>query len=244
MAILNPEADSAATLATGSEAKQRQLAEAGYKHAAIPKHCFERSFVTSTNYMIKNVLTCAALFYAASLIDRTGAAAEVVNNLIGLVLHSALLVPYHSWRLSYRKHHSNTGSCENDEVFVPVTRSVLPSSWNETREDSPLYQLYRIAFMLVVGWMPGYLFFNATGPTKYWGKSRSHFNPNSASTPSRRLRSATPMIVLSDIFLVRLESSSSNSKTSCTSPGRLTIQTSLGVRAFVCGNCSASDTYM
>ncbi|KAE9289845.1 hypothetical protein PR003_g25439 [Phytophthora rubi] len=32
MAILNPEADSAATLATGSEAKQRQLAEAGYKH--------------------------------------------------------------------------------------------------------------------------------------------------------------------------------------------------------------------
>ncbi|KAE9289843.1 hypothetical protein PR003_g25440 [Phytophthora rubi] len=199
--------------------------------------------------MIKNVLTCAALFYAASLIDRTGAAAyllvaRVVNNLIGLVLHSALLVPYHSWRLSYRKHHSNTGSCENDEVFVPVTRSVLPSSWNETREDSPLYQLYRIAFMLVVGWMPGYLFFNATGPTKYWGKSRSHFNPNSASTPSRRLRSATPMIVLSDIFLVRLESSSSNSKTSCTSPGRLTIQTSLGVRAFVCGNCSASDTYM
>ncbi|KAE8980253.1 hypothetical protein PF011_g22519 [Phytophthora fragariae] len=218
MAILNPEADSAATMTTGSEAKQRQLAEAGYKH-----HFFERFFVTSTNCMIKNVLTCAALFYAASLIDRTGAAA---------------------WRLSYRKHHSNTGSCENDEVFVPVTRSVLPSSWNETREDSPLYQLYRIAFMLVVGWMPGYLFFNATGPTKYWGKSRSHFNPNSASTPSRRLRSATVMIVLSDIFLVRLESSSSNSKTSCTSPGRLTIQTSLGVRAFVCGNCSASDTYM
>ncbi|KAE8958380.1 hypothetical protein PR003_g29518 [Phytophthora rubi] len=72
------------------------------------------------------------------------------------------------------------------------------SSWDETLEDSPLYQLYRIAFMLVVGWMPGYLFFNATGPTKYWGKSRSHFNPNSAIYADRERW----MIVLSDIFLV------------------------------------------
>ncbi|KAF1784953.1 Fatty acid desaturase domain [Phytophthora cactorum] len=234
MAILNPEAESAA--------KQRELAEAGYKHvegapaplpldlphfslrdlrAAIPKHCFERSFTTSTYYMIKNLLTCAALFYAATYIDQTGYAAyllwpvywffqgsyltgiwvvahecghqaycssEVVNNMIGLVLHSALLVPYHSWRISHRKHHSNTGSCENDEVFL-VERDA---------RGSPLYQLYRIVYMLVVGWMPGYLFFNATGPTKYWGKSRSHFNPYSAIYSDRERW----MIVLSDIFLV------------------------------------------
>ncbi|KAE8951347.1 hypothetical protein PF011_g32998, partial [Phytophthora fragariae] len=109
-----------------------------------------RSFVTSTYYMIQNVLTCAALFYAATFIDRTGAAAYLL------------------WRISHRKHHSNTGSCKIDEVFVPMTRFVLASSWNETLEDSPLYQLYRIAFMLVVGWMTGYLFVNATGPTKYW----------------------------------------------------------------------------
>ncbi|KAE9028353.1 hypothetical protein PR002_g10425 [Phytophthora rubi] len=151
--------------------------------------------------MIQNVLTCAALFYAATFIDRTGAAAyllEVVNNLIGLVLHSALLVPYHSWRISHRKHHSNTGSCKNDAVFVAMARFVLTSSWNETLEDSPLYQLYRIAFMLVVGWMLGYLFFNATGPTKYWGKSRRHFNPNSAIYADRDRR----MVLLRDIFLV------------------------------------------
>ncbi|KAI9908850.1 hypothetical protein PsorP6_015335 [Peronosclerospora sorghi] len=123
---------------------------------------------------------------------------EVVNNLIGLVLHSALLVPYHSWRISHRKHHSNTGSCENDEVFVPVTRSAITSSWDETLEDSPLYQLYRIAYMLVVGWMPGYLFFNATGPTKYWGKSRSHINPYSAIYADHECW----MIVLSDSLLV------------------------------------------
>ncbi|KAI9908849.1 hypothetical protein PsorP6_015334 [Peronosclerospora sorghi] len=69
MAILNPEADSATKLAAEREAKQVELAGAGYKHvegapaplplelphfalrdlrAAIPKPCFERSFVTST----------------------------------------------------------------------------------------------------------------------------------------------------------------------------------------------------
>ena len=31
--------------------------------------------------------------------------------------------------------------------------------------------------MLVVGWMPGYLVFNATGPAKYRGKNANHFSP-------------------------------------------------------------------
>ncbi|KAE9050635.1 hypothetical protein PR003_g2749 [Phytophthora rubi] len=116
--------------------------------AAIPKHCFERSFVTSTYYMIKNVHTCAALFYAATFITCTGAAAY---------------------------------------LLCPCTGS--------SREATS--RLYRIAFMLVVSWMPGYLFFNATGPTKYWGKLRSHFNPNSAIYADRERW----MIVLSDNFL-------------------------------------------
>lgn len=34
--------------------------------------------------------------------------------------------------------------------------------------------------MLVFGWMPGYLFFNASGPKKYKNVSHSHFNPYSA----------------------------------------------------------------
>lgn len=235
--------------------EQRLLAEAGYVHregapdplplalpqfalkdlrAAIPPHCFQRSFVTSSYYLVKNLLICGALFYGASLIDSapvpaaaryalwsaywflqgsylTGiwviahecghqayCASETINNSLGLVLHSALLVPYHSWRISHRKHHSNTGSCDNDEVFVPVTRSAVAATWEDNVEDSPLYSLYKITFMLVVGWMPGYLFFNATGPTKYHGKPRSHFNPNAAMFNDRERW----MIVLSDVFMV------------------------------------------
>uniref|UniRef100_A0AAV1V6T5 Fatty acid desaturase domain-containing protein n=1 Tax=Peronospora matthiolae TaxID=2874970 RepID=A0AAV1V6T5_9STRA len=252
MAILNPDSESPTKQVADSEAKQRQLAEAGYKHvegcpappplelphfslrelrAATPDHCFERSFTTSMYHLAKNLLTCGALLYVATRLDDLGAIAyllwpvywflqgtyltgvwviahdcghqsfcsnETVNNLVGLVLHSALLVPYHSWRISHRKHHANTGSCENDEVFVPVTRSVIESSWNEVLEDSPLYQLYRVAFMLAVGWMPGYLCFNATGPSKYWGKARSHFNPYSMIYADRERW----LIVLSDVSLV------------------------------------------
>ncbi|CAH0480165.1 unnamed protein product [Peronospora belbahrii] len=252
MAILDPEADAVTKQATSNEAKHRQLANAGYQHvegapaplpldlphftlrelrAAIPKHCFERSFLTSSYYLMTNLGICTGLFYLASYVDQLGLIAyilwpiywffqgsyltglwviahecghqaycssEMINNTIGLILHSALLVPYHSWRISHRQHHSNTGSCEHDEVFVPSTRSAISTTWDETLEDSPCYQLYRILYMLIVGWMPGYLFFNATGPTKYWGKARSHFNPYSAIYSDRERW----MIVLSDVSLV------------------------------------------
>ena len=41
-----------------------------------------------------------------------------VNNAVGMVLHSALLVPYHAWRISHGNHHKNTCSMEDDEVGV------------------------------------------------------------------------------------------------------------------------------
>jgi omega-6 fatty acid desaturase (delta-12 desaturase) len=42
-----------------------------------------------------------------------------LDDSIGLVLHSCLLIPYFSWKHFYRRHHSNTGSADRDEVFVP-----------------------------------------------------------------------------------------------------------------------------
>jgi omega-6 fatty acid desaturase (delta-12 desaturase) len=35
------------------------------------------------------------------------------NNVVGWVLHSALLVPYFSWQLSHSKHHKATGTCHH-----------------------------------------------------------------------------------------------------------------------------------
>lgn len=100
---------------------------------------------------------------------------EFINNVFGTVLHSALLVPYHSWRITHAKHHGNTGSCDNDEVFCPSTRA----EWGkELLRDTPLAHLFGIVMMLTVGWMPGYLVMNATGPAKYRGKNANHFSPS------------------------------------------------------------------
>jgi omega-6 fatty acid desaturase (delta-12 desaturase) len=99
---------------------------------------------------------------------------ELANNIFGTVLHSLLLVPYHSWRITHCKHHSNTGSCAHDEVFAPPTKD----KWTkEELAESPLGCALNIFIMLTVGWMPGYLVYNATGPDKYRGKNGNHFNP-------------------------------------------------------------------
>jgi omega-6 fatty acid desaturase (delta-12 desaturase) len=98
---------------------------------------------------------------------------EFANNLIGTVLHSLLLVPFHSWRITHGRHHNNTGSCENDEVFAPATRA----DWGaEMMRETPLSQGFGIVKMLLVGW-PAYLLLNVTGPAKYRGKNASHFSP-------------------------------------------------------------------
>ncbi len=104
-------------------------------------------------------------------------ASEFANNLVGTICHSLLLVPYHSWRITHGLHHGNTGSCENDEVFAPSTRT----DWGkEMLRETPIAQAWGIFVMLTVGWMPGYLVFNATGPAKYRGKDANHFSPTAA----------------------------------------------------------------
>lgn len=42
---------------------------------------------------------------------------------MGHLLHSFILVPYHGWRLSHKKHHGNHGHIDNDESWHPLTES-------------------------------------------------------------------------------------------------------------------------
>jgi omega-6 fatty acid desaturase (delta-12 desaturase) len=122
---------------------------------------------------------------------------EFLNNFVGWICHSALLVPYHSWKITHGKHHNNTGSCENDEVFSPPSRSDIIK---DLVDDSPIICAIKIFLMLTVGWIPGYLVFNTTGPKKYRGKNINHFSPSAVFfTPKDRIG-----VILSDIgfFLV------------------------------------------
>ena len=69
-------------------------------------------------------------------------------------------MPYHSWRISHGKHHNNTGSCENDEVFAPPVKEDLV---DEILLHSPLFNLFQVrffAFLLFWGrglWGTGWL---------------------------------------------------------------------------------------
>lgn len=74
---------------------------------------------------------------------------SLVNDVVGWVLHSALLVPFFSWKYSHAAHHRNTCSVENDEVFLPATRSDIVS---EMISETPLVNAFEIFVTLTVGW--------------------------------------------------------------------------------------------
>ncbi|KAJ2700384.1 hypothetical protein H4R19_005474 [Coemansia spiralis] len=108
-----------------------------------------------------------------------------VNNVTGWILHSALLVPYYSWKYSHSQHHKNTNNMNRDEAFVPRAKSFhglqdKPSTpaWmtDSVLDETPLYHVAMVVVLTLVGW-PMYLFSNLSGP-KY-ARGASHFNPNS-----------------------------------------------------------------
>lgn len=73
-----------------------------------------------TTYWIVQGAVCTGLWVIGHECGHRGFAdSELINDLVGLVVHSALLVPYFAWQMSHKRHHSNTGSIEHDEVFVP-----------------------------------------------------------------------------------------------------------------------------
>lgn len=97
----------------------------------------------------------------------------LVDDIVGLVFHSLLLVPYFSWKYSHRRHHSNTGSMSRDEVFVPKTKDRLGVS--AMFLNTPVGRLLSIILTLTVGW-PLYLAFNVSG--RPYDRFASHFDPN------------------------------------------------------------------
>ncbi|TFK28009.1 fatty acid desaturase [Coprinopsis marcescibilis] len=123
---------------------------------------------------------------------------KAINNLAGFILHSAVGVPYHAWRVTHAKHHASTSHLTQDQVFVPHTRSELglpplnPEGENllgsrvsevvkrelwEALGDSPIGAIIGSAKYLLGGW-PAYIIMNASGQKRY-PKGTNHFNPSS-----------------------------------------------------------------
>ncbi|KAJ4482193.1 delta 12-fatty acid desaturase [Lentinula aciculospora] len=141
---------------------------------------------------------------------------KFINNSVGWVLHSALGVPYHSWRITHGQHHASTGHMTKDQVFVPPTRSqwglkpfnpeqenllgsrvteeVSKELW-EALGDSPIGAMIGSATYLLGGW-PAYLIVNASG--QKYPKGSNHFNPGAIMFKEREWG----QIVMSDLGII------------------------------------------
>ncbi|KAI0437355.1 fatty acid desaturase-domain-containing protein [Xylaria telfairii] len=142
---------------------------------------------------------------------------KVLNDTVGWILHSALLVPYFSWKISHGKHHKATGNMERDMVFIPKTRDErasrlgkLAHELSELGEETPIVTFIMLLGQQLIGW-PNYLLTNVTGHNNHERQSEgrgkgkrngafggvNHFNP---SSPLYEAKDAK-LIVLSDIGL-------------------------------------------
>lgn len=124
---------------------------------------------------------------------------KTLNDTVGFICHSALLVPYFSWKISHGKHHKATGNVERDMVFVPKTREQyatkvgkLVHELTELMEETPIATAGDLLGQQLAGW-PLYLISNITGHDNHekhlegkgigkkngWFSGVNHFNPMS-----------------------------------------------------------------
>ncbi|KAJ3020339.1 Delta(12)-fatty-acid desaturase [Thoreauomyces humboldtii] len=140
-------------------------------------------------YWIAQGVVCTGLWIIAHECGHQAFSEKAwINNSTGYVLHSLLLVPYYSWKISHGKHHKANAHMSKDQVFVPAHRSRYVEKLGEYQEpaehhhdepawkDAPIVDLLNIFGMLTVGW-PLYLIHNASG--QRYPQWTSHFRPTS-----------------------------------------------------------------
>jgi len=123
---------------------------------------------------------------------------NTVNDIVGLLVHSLLLVPFHSWRITHANHHKNNIHMVNDSVFLPHKKSDMlqPHTIAYKIWTSKIGTILRLIFTLSVGF-PIYLLTNITGQ-KFESGWANHFNPNSPLfTKNQRTQ-----IIISDIGIL------------------------------------------
>lgn len=160
--------------------------------SAIPTHCFQSNLRRSLSYLFLDLGIIAALYWLAATLNSAwffpvfwlmqgtmfwalfvvghdcghGSFSRYrwLNNAIGHLSHTLILVPFHGWRISHRTHHANTGNIDTDESWYPVTES-------QYRQMAWFEKLARFHLILFV--YPLYLFRRSPG------KQGSHFMPES-----------------------------------------------------------------
>lgn len=130
-----------------------------------------------------------------------------LNDTMGFLLHSSLLVPYFSWKITHSHHHKATGNLQRDTVFVPHTKEswvrqkvghdVDPLTVKSVSEDAPIVILWQCLLHQLFAW-PLYMLDNLGGQEGQRGfpyHSHYWFGQRSAIFRKSELRS----VFLSDL---------------------------------------------
>ncbi|KAJ9521241.1 hypothetical protein QJQ45_022979 [Haematococcus lacustris] len=160
---------------------------------AVPvAHCWEKNTFRSLSYLALDVAIVAGLAAVAMAVNQwwlwpiyyfaqgtmfwalfvighdcghqSFSSNKALNDFIGNIVHSSILVPYHGWRISHREHHSNHGHVENDESWHPVTKSLYD-------DMHPMARVGRLSLPWSLFAFPFYLWQRSPG------KTGSHYDP-------------------------------------------------------------------
>lgn len=126
---------------------------------------------------------------------------QTLNDIVGFILHQALLVPYFPWQYSHAKHHRRTNHLTDGESHVPSTG--IENGLNKNGERESFYAVLHEAIgdeafagvqvytHLFIGW-PLYLMgfastgrLGADGKPLEEGEMMDHFRPNSKLFPPK-----------------------------------------------------------
>ncbi|KAL0359168.1 UNVERIFIED_CONTAM: Omega-3 fatty acid desaturase, chloroplastic [Sesamum angustifolium] len=161
---------------------------------AIPKHCWVKDPWRSMGYVARDVAVVfglaavaayfnnwvvwplywfaqSTMFWALFVLGHdcghgSFSSDPKLNSVVGHILHSSILVPYHGWRISHRTHHQNHGHVENDESWHPLSEKIYKNLDTVTKKLR-----FTLPFPLLA--FPIYLWSRSPG------KQGSHFHPDS-----------------------------------------------------------------
>ncbi|CAL9101290.1 unnamed protein product [Musa acuminata var. zebrina] len=187
---LNPEDSAAEEVQSGKPPPFR----IGDVRAAIPSHCWVKDPWRSMSYVLRDAVVVALLALAAASLDSwtfwplywfaqgtmfwalfvlghdcghgSFSNSALLNNVVGHLLHSIILVPYHGWRISHRTHHQNHGNVDKDESWHPLSEKTYREMDSTSRK-----MRFTLPFPLFA--FPVYLWRRSPG------KEGSHFLPSS-----------------------------------------------------------------
>ncbi|EGR27598.1 hypothetical protein IMG5_193510 [Ichthyophthirius multifiliis] len=111
------------------------------------------------------------------------------NDILGYIIHTALLVPYFSWQWSHHVHHSKCNHLTEGETHVPRVKGDKCLEWRKKLKEIigvESFSILQIISIALVGW-PLYLIIGATGgPAR--GSTSHFFVPNNLFPKDKLLK--------------------------------------------------------